>query len=68
MFSPELETLDQLAGGDLSLAVVASFYPGHEAFKKGILGCWAKVMLSCWIQKAERSPSGVGESCFRRLA
>lgn len=38
MLSPELETLDQLAGGDLSLAVVASFYPGLEGFKKGVLG------------------------------
>ncbi len=30
--SPELETLDQLLGGDLPVAVVRSFYPDDERF------------------------------------
>ena len=36
--SPELETLDQLQGGDLSLKVVLRLYPDTNAFKRGVLG------------------------------
>lgn len=36
--SPELETLDQLIGGDLSLGIVLSLYPDAAAFKRGVLG------------------------------
>lgn len=36
--SPELETLDQLLGGDLPLVVIATLYPTPEAFDKGIQG------------------------------
>ena len=36
--SPELETLDQLLGSDLSLAVVLRLYPDARAFKLGVLG------------------------------
>ena len=36
--SPELETLDQLLGGDLSLRVVSRLYPDAAAFKCGVLG------------------------------
>jgi hypothetical protein len=36
--SPELETLDQLQGGDLPLKVVEALYPDAEAFRKGVLG------------------------------
>ncbi len=36
--SPELETLDQLRGGDLSLTIVRTLYPSDEAFQKGIAG------------------------------
>jgi len=35
--SPELETLDQLAGGDLSLAVIQELFPDLQAFEKGVL-------------------------------
>jgi len=38
MLSPELETLDQLLAGDMSLAVIASLYLTPDACKKGILG------------------------------
>ena len=38
MLSHELETLDQLLGGDLSLAVIRPIYPNTEAFMSGILG------------------------------
>jgi len=40
--SPELETLDQLAGGDLSLTIVRKFYPEAQEFIAGVLG-----LLSC---------------------
>jgi hypothetical protein len=40
--SPELETLDQLAGGKLRLAIVRHLYPDDNAFSQGVLG-----LLSC---------------------
>jgi hypothetical protein len=36
--SPELETLDQLLGGRLSLSIVRKLYPDEKAFQAGILG------------------------------
>jgi hypothetical protein len=36
--SPELETLDQLLGGNLSLEIVRKLYPDAESFKRGVLG------------------------------
>lgn len=36
--TPELETLDQLLGGNLSLTVVRNFYPDIQSFTGGILG------------------------------
>jgi hypothetical protein len=36
--SPELETLDQLQGGDLSLAIVRTVYQDEETFRRGVLG------------------------------
>ena len=36
--SPELETLDQLQGGDLRLDVVAKLFPSSEDFERGVLG------------------------------
>lgn len=40
--SPELETLDQLLGGDMSLEIIRGLYPDDPAFMKGIEG-----LLSC---------------------
>jgi hypothetical protein len=40
--SAELETLDQLLGGDLPLKVIRNLYPDEEAFRQGVLG-----LLSC---------------------
>jgi len=40
--SAELETLDQLAGGDLRLSVILGLYPDDSAFTRGVLG-----LLSC---------------------
>jgi len=34
--SPELETLDQLLGGELSLAIVRKLFPDDERFLRGI--------------------------------
>ena len=38
VFSSELETLDQLLGGDLVLTVVRSFYESDDKFKAGVRG------------------------------
>lgn len=38
MLSPELETLDQLVGGDLQLAIIRRLYPDAQAFMRGVLG------------------------------
>jgi dihydroxyacid dehydratase/phosphogluconate dehydratase len=38
MWAPELETLDQLLGGDLPVTVIAKLYSTPECFRKGILG------------------------------
>jgi hypothetical protein len=40
--SPELETFDQLLGGDLPLAVVRSIFPDGDRFVRAILA-----MLEC---------------------
>jgi hypothetical protein len=40
--TPELETLDQLVGGDLPLKIIRGLYPDAEAFRRGVLG-----LLSC---------------------
>jgi hypothetical protein len=36
--SAELETLDQLLGGELPLAVIRNLYPDVDAFTRGVLG------------------------------
>ena len=36
--SPELETLDQLLSGPLSLAIIRRIFPDSDAFMRGILG------------------------------
>jgi hypothetical protein len=40
--TPELETLDQLLDGDLSMKVIRTLYPDADAFKRGVFG-----LLSC---------------------
>ena len=39
--SPELETLDQLLGGELRLTIIQGLYPDEAAFMKGVLGLLA---------------------------
>ena len=39
--SPELETLDQLQGGELSLLSVRQLFPGDSAFLQGVAGLLA---------------------------
>jgi hypothetical protein len=36
--SPELETLDQLLGGDMPLAVIRTVYPDLNRFTGGMMG------------------------------
>jgi len=36
--SPELETLDQLLGGDLPLGTLRKLYPDSGSFNRGIIG------------------------------
>ena len=38
MLSPELETLDQLVGGDLQLAIIRRLYRDDAAFTRGVVG------------------------------
>lgn len=38
LMSPELETLDQLLGGVLSLDIILRLYPDTEAFQRGVHG------------------------------
>ena len=40
--SPELETLDQLLAGDMSLAIVQSLYADEKTFREGVIG-----LLTC---------------------
>jgi len=40
--SPELETLNQLEGGDLPLTVIHGLYPDSTAFRRGVHG-----LLNC---------------------
>jgi hypothetical protein len=37
-WSPELETLDQLLGGDMPLAVVRKLFPTADSFVRGVTG------------------------------
>ena len=39
--SPELETLDQLQGGDLPVATIRGLYASADAFVKGVSGLLA---------------------------
>ncbi len=41
MLNPELETLDQLLGGDLSLAIVRQLFTSDENFLAGVHGLLA---------------------------
>ena len=34
--SPELETLDQLQGGDMKLSIIRMIFPDHSRFVRGI--------------------------------
>lgn len=38
MGSPEIETLDQLLGGDLPLSVIRELFPDDAAFMRGVFG------------------------------
>ena len=38
MHSAELETLDQLLGGDIRLGTIAALFPSREEFSRGVLG------------------------------
>lgn len=38
MYSPELETLDQLLGGDMPVSVIARVFPSSESCREGLLG------------------------------
>jgi hypothetical protein len=42
MFSPEMETVDQLLGGAMSLTIVRRVYSDDAAFLRGVLA-----LLSC---------------------
>ena len=39
--SPELETLDQLLGGDMSVSAIVAIYPSPDDCRSGLLGLLA---------------------------
>ena len=51
--SPELETLDQLLAGLLSLKTVLSVYPSESAFLRGVSGLLASGDV--WLQLSNGS-------------
>jgi hypothetical protein len=63
MWASELETLDQLQSGDISLTVIARLYSTPEAFHKGVRG-----LLSCGdVLLLDADGSGVPEWRWREM-
>jgi len=63
MHSAELETLDQMLGGDLRLEAISKLFPSSGAFEQGVLGllsCGDVVLLT--VATETKCHSGVGES------
>ena len=61
--SAELETLDQLEGGDLPLPVIRRFYSDDNAFSLGVLG-----LLKCRdVRLLNRARAEVPEWRWREL-
>ncbi|HEX7287161.1 MAG TPA: hypothetical protein VF532_13325 [Candidatus Angelobacter sp.] len=53
----ELETLDQLLGGELSLAVIRQVYPDEEAFRRGVHGLLTAVDVSLLTSDGTQMPA-----------
>jgi hypothetical protein len=63
--SSELETLDQLLGGDLSLAAVRTVYPDAEAFLRGIVGLLATGDVLLYSNEGLELPDWQWRELFR---
>jgi hypothetical protein len=63
--SPELETLDQLSGGDLSRTAVRTVYPNDEAFLRGLQGLLASGDVLLLTAEKNEVPSWQWEEMFR---
>lgn len=66
--SAELETLDQLQGGELQLSNVATLFPSTGALRRAVIG-----LLSCGdvILKTIKDASydaGSGRACLQRTS
>lgn len=68
MPSPELETLDQLLGGDLALPVVRRVYPDDERFLRGVHGLLLSGDVDLLTADGQPVPPWKVEELFERRA
>lgn len=66
--SPELETLDQLQGGDLSLEVVAKLFPSFDDFRRGVQGLLSSGDVVLTGQDGSEVPKWQWQELFRQQA
>jgi len=66
--SPELETLDQLQGGDLSLELVAKLFPSFDDFRRGVQGMLSSGEVVLTAQDGSEVPKWRWEELFRQQA
>jgi hypothetical protein len=66
MSSPELETLDQLLGGDLPLTTIRELYPNDAAFLQGVLGLLKSGMCAYSLRANLTFRNGIAEPCLSR--
>ena len=63
--SPELETLDQLQGGDLSLELVAKLFPSFDDFRRGVQGMLSSGDVVLTAQDGSEVPKWQWQELFR---
>ena len=61
--SPEIETLDQLLGGEMPLSAIRQLYPDQSGFEGEMLGLLVVATFACSIELA-RFRSGSGGTPF----
>jgi hypothetical protein len=65
--SPELEMIDQLLGGDLSLPVVRGFFPDDDRARRALANYVSKGVVLFITDKEGVLPKWKCEEMFRRL-
>ena len=66
MHSPELETLDQLLSGELSLTALRTVYPNDDAFVRGLRGLLVSGDVLLLTPEKNKVPDWQWEEAFRR--